>query len=82
MKLHMTNDEYHRMASYLSVKQLSKGRVYAKRGTYGEMYTPLKVRALHKGQEGVVHYIINIDGKITHQMWTQGTTSYFSNIIL
>ncbi len=35
--------------SYLSVKQLSKGRVYVKRGKYGHMYTHLKVRALHKG---------------------------------
>ena len=76
------NDNYHKMASYLSVKQLSKGRVYAKRGKDGKMYTHLKVRALNNGQEGVVHYIINIEGQINHQMWTPGTTSYFSNVIL
>ena len=73
----LKTDEYHRIASYLTVKQLSKRRVYAKPGRYGKMFTHLKVRALHKGREGVVHYIIDIDGRITHQMWTKGTDSYF-----
>ncbi|GEK32319.1 hypothetical protein KZO01_26280 [Kurthia zopfii] len=76
------SDAHHRMASYLTVKQLSKGRVYTSRNRMGQIFTHLKVRALYKGREGVVHYIITKDGEINHQLWTKGTSSYLSNFIL
>ncbi|GEL05514.1 DNRLRE domain-containing protein [Rummeliibacillus stabekisii] len=73
----LEEDWYHRACSYFSVKQLQKGRVFTMGGRDGRPYTHLKAKVLLKGQEGVVHYIINREGQITHQMWSKGTASYY-----
>lgn len=41
----------------------------------------VKARVLLKGEEGIVHYIINREAQITHQMWSSGTTSYWLNTL-
>lgn len=73
------SDSFHRAGSYLTYKQLRKGRVYSLRGKDGSMYTHLKVTGIVSGREGVFHYIIDRTGVITHQEFRVGTNFYLIN---
>ncbi|MGF6907858.1 hypothetical protein [Fusobacterium sp. PH5-44] len=67
-------DNYHRAASYLTKKELSKGQVFSWKNGDKTTVTLFQVEGMVDGKKGIFEYIINKDGKVTHQLFKPGKT--------
>jgi RHS repeat-associated protein len=69
----LKSDPSHRMASYLTPEEIAKGTVTPILGGDGVRRTLVQVPDQYfNGQEGVVEYIIDQNGAITHQRFMPG----------
>jgi hypothetical protein len=69
----LKSDPSHRVASYLTEEELAKGRVFPISGYDGVRRTLVQIPERDfNGREGIVEYIIDHDGTITHQRFIDG----------
>lgn len=69
------SDAYHRSASFLSRRQLSKGKVFRLSGRTqkdGISKTLLQVKGGLNGKKGVYEYILKPNGTVSHQLFKTG----------
>lgn len=62
-------DTYHRAASWLTISQLSKGKIYFINNGNRIL---LQVRGTLNGKRGVFEYIIDEFGRVCHQLFKVG----------
>lgn len=68
----LKTDIYHRAASYLSKSQLAKGKTFRITGRDGITRTLLQVGGKVNGKTVIFEYILEPNGKISHQLFKPG----------
>ncbi|AIY05395.1 hypothetical protein Plano_1430 [Planococcus sp. PAMC 21323] len=68
----LKSDSYHRAASFVSLNQLKRGKIYKFKGGDGRTYVKLKTKGEVNGKKGVFEYILDSTGKVTHQLFVIG----------
>ena len=68
----LKDDKYHRAASFLSEDQLAKGTTFNVIGKDKISRTLLQVNGKFNGKKGIFEYLIDVDGKVSHQRFKVG----------
>ncbi|WP_036189900.1 polymorphic toxin-type HINT domain-containing protein [Ureibacillus manganicus] len=68
----LKDDKYHRAASFLSEDQLAKGTTFNVIGKDKISRTLLQVNGEFNGKKGIFEYLIDVDGKVSHQRFKVG----------
>lgn len=68
----MKDDKFHRAASYLSEDHIASGKVFNITGGDGVIRTLLQVEGQIDDIVGIFEYILDSNGKISHQLFKPG----------
>ena len=66
------SDLYHRSASFVDINQIKAGKSFPNIGNDGVERTLVQTDGVVNGEAGIFEWIIDIDGKIPHQMFRRG----------